>query len=101
MINKFKTIFWKSLGLNSYSLTIKGEEDTIKEKIFNKFITLPMSSPNKVFFAIYRTESFWKISSRSFNSVDCRVYFTVLQISAVLTKFVPAPGSQLFAGHAV
>ena len=49
---------WKSLGLNSYSLTIKGEEDTIKEKIFNKFITLPMSSPNKVFFAIYRTESF-------------------------------------------
>ena len=55
---EIQTVFWKSLGLNSYSLTIKGEEDTIKEKIFNKFITLPMSSPNKVFFAIYRTESF-------------------------------------------
>jgi len=51
-------MFWKSLGLNSYSLTIKGEEDTIKEKIFNKCVTLPMSSPNKVFFATYRTESF-------------------------------------------
>ena len=31
-------MFWKSLGLNSYSLTIKGEEDTIKEKIFNKCV---------------------------------------------------------------
>ena len=58
MIKKFKTMFWKSLGLNSYSLTIKGEENTIKEKILNKYGTIPMSSPNKVFFAIYRTESF-------------------------------------------